>query len=68
MLIKKALNFHFFQILTYFSLVRKHFNEKKKIALKKLNHEIRGLKRDRAILRAEVATNKDTIAELKTMK
>ena len=35
--------------------------------MKRIKHDIRKLKRDRAFLRAEVATNKDTIARLKSM-
>ena len=42
-------------------------NENKKLAMIEINHEIRKLKRERALLRADIAANKDTLAELKTM-
>ena len=49
------------------SLTRQKFNRDKAAAMKRIKHDIRKLKRDRALLRAEVATNKDTIARLKSM-
>ena len=42
-------------------------NENKRLAMIEINHDIRKLKRERALLRADIAANKDTIVELKTM-
>jgi len=50
-----------------FILTRQKFNRDKAATMKRIKHDIRKLKRDRAFLRAEVATNKDTIARLKSM-
>ena len=50
-----------------FRLVKMRINENKKLAMIEINHEIRKLKRERALLRADIAANKDTLAELKTM-